>query len=72
VTVVNDNLQGDIATLAKPLRKLLDLSSLKELHFKFESARNIKTLVKTILEGNKEVKDKVKIIKKDGSLAPHS
>jgi hypothetical protein len=66
--MVNVDLRGDIAALAMPIRKLLTLPSLTDLHFEFESARNINTLVDVILEGNEEAKAKVKMIKKDGRL----
>ncbi len=63
---------GDIRGLATPMRKILALPSLKQLHFKYESARNIKALVEAVLEGEGDVKGRVKMVRRDGSFVPLS
>jgi uncharacterized LabA/DUF88 family protein len=65
-------IHGNISVLAKPLKIMLTLPALKHLHFKYESSRDIKTVVEAVLEGREEAKDKVKMVKQDGSFVPLS
>lgn len=64
----NDDLRGDFAALSAPILKLLALPSLKQLHIKFESARNIRKLVEAVLEGKEEARDMVTMVKRYGSF----
>jgi hypothetical protein len=48
----------------------LTLPALKQLYFKYESSPDIKTLVEAVSEGKEEAKDKVKMVKQDGSVVP--
>jgi hypothetical protein len=63
-------IHGNVGVLAKPIWKILTLPALKQLYFKYESSPDIKTLVEAVLEGNEEAKDKVKMVKQDGSVVP--
>jgi hypothetical protein len=63
-------IHGNAGVLAKPIRKILTLPALKQLYFKYESSPDIKTLVEAVLEGKEEAKDKVQMVKQDGTVVP--
>ncbi|KAE9367071.1 hypothetical protein N431DRAFT_385248 [Stipitochalara longipes BDJ] len=63
-----EDLGGDIEAVAKPLRRLLAMPSLRELYFQIQSARNMKTLVDAVAEGKEGAKDKIKMVNRSGNL----
>jgi hypothetical protein len=66
--IKHEDIGGDIEAVAKPLRRVLAMPSLREFCFQIESARNIEILVAAVGEGKDNVKGMVKMVIGDGSL----
>jgi hypothetical protein len=66
----DDDLRYNLHALSLPLQVLLDLPALKRVDVQYDSARNIRDFVSAMLDGKEEAQDKVKMVRRNGTIVP--